>query len=120
MTAMSSPTCLKTACIGGGSREKLRKLMIDPARSPDLAGDLPKALAASINQPGMNQALIIDDRLLNNSELAFQVLLNQPFNHLPIDSSREPFKEFLQINRGFMAIPGTANNRVKNGHTQIK
>ena len=40
MTTKPSPTSLKIAYIGGGSREWARKLMIDLALCPDLAGEV--------------------------------------------------------------------------------
>ena len=40
MTAIPSPTSLKIAYIGGGSREWARKLMIDLALCPDLSGEV--------------------------------------------------------------------------------
>ena len=40
MTTLHSPTSLKIAYIGGGSREWARKLMIDLALCPDLTGEV--------------------------------------------------------------------------------
>ena len=98
MTVIPSPTNLKIATIGGGSREWARKLMFDLALCSNLEGEA----------------------MLYDLDLAFQSLINDPSIHLPIDSSWELFKAIVQPNREFLSIPAIANKRAQNAYTQAK
>jgi hypothetical protein len=98
MTVIPSPTNLKIASIGEGSREWARKLMFDRALCSNLEGEV----------------------MLYDLDLAFQSLINDPSIHLPIDSPWELFKAVVQPSRKFLSLPAIANNRVQNAYTQAK
>ncbi|MBN2677835.1 MAG: hypothetical protein JXR32_07200 [Anaerolineaceae bacterium] len=85
-----------------------------------VAGALPRAIAAMINQHITNQELIIDAVLLNDLDLALQAFINDPSNHLPIDSSAALFQALVQLNRDFLPVPEMANNRVQNAYAEAK
>jgi galacturan 1,4-alpha-galacturonidase len=84
------------------------------------AGALPQGIAALINQHITNQELIIDAVLLNDIDLAFQSLVNDPSICLPIDSSWELFKAIVELNHEFLSSGAVANIRVKNEYNQAK
>lgn len=66
---------------------------------PLTAGALPAGIAPLINQHSINQELIIEAALTENTDLAFQVFFNDPSNHLPIDAAWELFNKMMQVNR---------------------
>jgi alpha-galactosidase/6-phospho-beta-glucosidase family protein len=73
---------------------------------PLSAGALPRGLAPLINQHCINQELVIEAALTNNTDLAFQAFFNDPSIDLPLDDAWELFGQMLQRNREL--LPGIA------------
>jgi alpha-galactosidase len=73
---------------------------------PLAAGALPPGLQSLMARHVSNQEMIIEAALTRDRELAFQAVLNDPTNCLPIDETWEMFNQMLQASRDF--LPGWA------------
>jgi len=73
---------------------------------PLAEGALPPGLQSLLARHVSNQDMIIEAALARDRELAFQAVLNDPTNCLPIDETWEMFNQMLQASRDF--LPGWA------------
>jgi len=69
---------------------------------PLSAGALPAGIAPLVNQHSINQELIIEAALTENTDLAFQAFFNDPSIHLPPDDAWELFTKMLQVNKEYL------------------
>jgi alpha-galactosidase len=71
---------------------------------PVVAGALPSGLQSLIARHVSNQEMIVEAALTRNKDLAFQAVVNDPTNRLPIDEAWEMFNKMLAASREF--LPG--------------
>ncbi|MBI5304386.1 MAG: alpha-glucosidase/alpha-galactosidase [Chloroflexi bacterium] len=71
---------------------------------PVVAGALPPGVHALVAQHVADQEMIVEAALSRDKDLAFQAVLNDPTNRLPLDETWEMFGEMLQASRAF--LPG--------------
>ncbi len=71
---------------------------------PLQAGSLPPAVQALVARHVSNQEMIVEAALTCDKDLAFQAILADPSNRLPLDEAWQMFEEMLQASREY--LPG--------------